>query len=395
MRRKFIFVILWVLFFSALAAAADDQTEKNLGIGKESTSSLPPIETSAIPVNTRVRATVDYPSQSDCILKGYTGTVYCYDSSDPVLPYLVNWDVFCGSLMQEQCQVCSRCAPHGWWVGPNDIAAAVSVLFKERGTYYGWDNYTTPSRPAKSVRKGYTDTVLAAITPTGSYGSCTFASSATAYATVSPSKAASANQVLTVRGIDKGYAQIRAKTGTTILCKMDTYSYNKIIKTVAITLVHKQGTGAADPGYNSTDIPTEEIKSMLQKVYKQAVRGWTVVRRPNKTVAFDLNKDGKIDVNSWMSAEMQVIRNACKSTHDYNIFIVSNPSDGTTGFMSFNQKYGFIHANTGGNSRTVAHELGHGLGLTHTPSDAINIMYNYTSNTKWRLRKAQWNQINP
>ncbi|MDD2479226.1 MAG: hypothetical protein PHS31_04990 [Victivallaceae bacterium] len=62
--------------------------------------------------------------------------------------------------------------------------------------------------------------------------------------------------------------------------------------------------------------------------------------------------------------------------------------------MSFNQKYGFIHADNG-NARTIAHELGHGQGLSHTPTDADNIMYNYTSGTKWRLRKSQWDSLNP
>ena len=51
------------------------------------------------------------------------------------------------------------------------------------------------------------------------------------------------------------------------------------------------------------------------------------------------------------------IRDACKSDYDYNIFLVDRPSDGTTGFMNFNQKYGFVHAD-GGNAKTVAHELG-------------------------------------
>lgn len=392
MSRKSIFLILWVLFFSAGTVVADDQIEKNLGIGRESNIIIVPEATTAIPVNTKVSATVDHPSGSTCILKGYTGTVYCYDAGDPSLPYLVNWDQNCGF---EQCQVCGRCAPHGWWVGASDITPAMKVQFKERGTYYGWDNHTSSVTPAKSVRAGYTDTVLAAISPADSYSSCAFKSMSTAYATVSPAKAASASQTVTIKGIAKGSSQIQARNGTTVLRKMNAYTYNKMTKSVAVTLVHKKGTGAGDPGYVSTNIPTADITAMLQKVYKQAVRGWTVVRLPSKSVAFDLNKDGKIDVESWMSAEMRVIRDACKSSHAYNIFIVSHPTDGSTGFMSFNQKYGFIHADTGGNSRTVAHELGHGLGLVHTPADAINIMYNYTSTTKWRLRKGQWDTVNP
>jgi predicted Zn-dependent protease len=63
--------------------------------------------------------------------------------------------------------------------------------------------------------------------------------------------------------------------------------------------------------------------------------------------------------------------------------------------MTYNQKYCFVHADNG-NAKTVAHELGHGVGgLQHTPYDTENIMYNYYSTSKWRLRKNQWDQLNP
>lgn len=133
---------------------------------------------------------------------------------------------------------------------------------------------------------------------------------------------------------------------------------------------------------------------MLAKVYGQSVQEFTLIRRPAQTVEFDDNHDGKVDVDSWMSGEMAKIRDACQSSHDFNIFFVDNPSDGSSGFMAFNQKYGFVHADHG-NVRSIAHELGHGQGLSHTPSDSVNIMYNYTSTTKWRLRKKQWDSLNP
>ena len=63
--------------------------------------------------------------------------------------------------------------------------------------------------------------------------------------------------------------------------------------------------------------------------------------------------------------------------------------------MNFNQKYGFVFGDAG-NAKTVAHELGHGMaGLLHTPYDLDNIMYDYESASKWRLRKDQWDQLNP
>lgn len=72
-----------------------------------------------LPFGTRVQAVVNSPAGSDCIRVGYTGTIYCYDGSDPSLPYLVDWDQPCGF---EQCQVCGVCATNGWWVGLADIA---------------------------------------------------------------------------------------------------------------------------------------------------------------------------------------------------------------------------------------------------------------------------------
>jgi hypothetical protein len=275
---------------------------------------------------------------------------------------------------------------------------ASSVVFKEHGINYGWDDFTDPKVPAKSVRTGYNDTVLAIIDPPTSYPQQGFTSSNSSTATVTPSVATQASQVLSIAGKTKGSATIRATDRNTsiVLATLNAGVYSVLNKTVAVTLVHKKSTGAGDPGYKSHDIPTADITAMLNTVFKQGVLHWTIVRQPDKTVAFDLNKDNKIDVNSWMSAEMQIVRDACKSARDYDIFIVDNPSDGSTGFMQYNQKYGFIHQNAGANARTVAHELGHGVaGLVHTPNDIMNIMYNYASTTKWRLRKSQWDKLNP
>jgi hypothetical protein len=102
-------------------------SEKNYGVpsqggiqGQSSVESgtAEAITTEYIPIDARVEATVDYPSGSDCIRKGDTGTVYCYDPNDPVLPYLVNWDNGCGF---PQDQICGRLAPNGWWVGADEI----------------------------------------------------------------------------------------------------------------------------------------------------------------------------------------------------------------------------------------------------------------------------------
>jgi hypothetical protein len=175
--------------------------------------------------------------------------------------------------------------------------------------------------------------------------------------------------------------------------------------TVAVRLVHEKN-------YNSTDISDADIRERLRKVYKQAVVEFTVTRLPAKTVEFDkvtttrradksiqrtAGADGKVDVEEWMTDEMKTIRDACKDdSYDKNIFIVDKPSDGSFGFMDFNQRYGFVHADTTSTPlKTVAHELGHGLGLEHEETDSDNLMMQGEGDNMWRLRKHQWDKLNP
>jgi hypothetical protein len=156
-------------------------------------------------------------------------------------------------------------------------------------------------------------------------------------------------------------------------------------------------TDAATANINSTDVAAADITSYLNtKVYNQAVFEFQVTKLAAKTVRFDLNRDGKIDVDAWMSDEMKAVRDAGDDPgFDYIVFLVDNPSDGSLGFMSFNQKYGFVHADMGNATNTIAHELGHGaFGLAHTPADGDNLMHP-TNPAPWRLRKAQWDTINP
>jgi|GEM_PF-3489789 len=155
-------------------------------------------------------------------------------------------------------------------------------------------------------------------------------------------------------------------------------------------------TAACNTDIMSTDPYTAaQLQTYLNDtIYNQAVVEFSAVDKlPPMTVNFDLNRDGHIDVSTWMSAEMQIIRNNCDAPgYDHIIFLVDNPSDNSCGFMMFNQKYGFVHGDISTYDLiTTAHELGHGaFGLQHTPQDTDNIMYNYSSGTGWRLRKNQW-----
>ncbi len=285
-----------------------------------------------------------------------------------------------------------------WHAGQNFdssdwLAKRHSVTFQETRNKYGWDDYTDRHLPAKSVKKGGSDTVIAKTDPSRFADKTAFRTGESA--AVDPTIASSAEQKLTISGTAEGKTTLKAENtkSKAVIGKAEIHTFKNLVKSVSITLIHKKGTGAGDPGYKSIDISDDSIKRVLKKVYKQAVITWRVTRLPTKRLEFDLNKDGKIDVSSWMNDEMQVIRNwAGSSAYDYNIFIVGNPSKRTTcGMMNLNQSYGYVFTGVSGcgdSGNTVAHELGHGQGLHHTTSDPNNIMYESVYDT--RLRKEQW-----
>jgi len=265
------------------------------------------------------------------------------------------------------------------------------VQFKEDGDGYGFDDHTDVNCPWRSVEKGKSDTVKAEITPADRATRAEFSSNDTSKVTVSPGKAASANQVVTIIGVEIGESEIKSTCSGGTLGRMKAKTYVKKTKTVAVRLVHEKN-------YNSTDVSDVAVKTFLQKVYKQAVFEFKMDHLPAKTVEFDKNKDGKLDVNSWMSDEMKAIRDECKDdSYDHNLFVVSKPTDNSFGFMGFNQRYGFIHADqTTTPEKSVAHELGHGaFGLTHPAGDPDNNMTQGEGLNMWRLRKDQWDKINP
>jgi len=299
--------------------------------------------------------------------------------------------------------------------------AFVPDEFKDKSKY-GWDIYTTPAQPVKSLEKGQSDLINATTEPEASYQGFTFKKTTKGPATVSPTIPSSAEQILTIQGGNqKGTTVFSAvqKNNKKTLSSFKVRTYNKIKKSVSITLVH-------DTGYSSTpcDIPDETITEWLNAIYSQAMIEWTVVRLPEQTIHFDINNDRKLDVTDWMTEEQQIIRDAFKSNqYDKNIFIVCNFFDGgfnsTYGIMDYNQRYGFVTRLTcspedgegvcsikkANGAKNIAHELGHGLGLKHCvvaptqcKDDNFNLMEKGTgilSSEYWRLTESQWDIINP
>jgi hypothetical protein len=165
--------------------------------------------------------------------------------------------------------------------------------------------------------------------------------------------------------------------------------------------------------YN-TDVKTTlinktQLQDTLNKYYAQSVYRWEVVEIIEKTVNFDLNRDGKIDVHTWDNQETKIIRDSCiKNAEEFNIIVVDNSSDGSNGMSLLlkqnPQRICYLHPSQSSNIyMTACHELGHGsFGLQHPfnefsgfpkgGKDVLNIM-NY-GNQRNKFRKYQWEQIN-
>ncbi len=188
---------------------------------------------------------------------------------------------------------------------PCPLDCPATVDFKESNPVYGWDDQTDAAVPWESVEKGKTTTARAEITPAGKFANVQFSSSDSSKVTVSPTTAGSGSQVMTYTGVANGESEIKASCGGSELGKMKVKTYTRKVKTVAVRLVHEKN-------YNSTDVSDADIRARLKKVYDQAVVEFTLTRLPAKTVEFDKNKDGKIDVDTWMSDEMKAVRDACK-----------------------------------------------------------------------------------
>jgi hypothetical protein len=288
----------------------------------------------------------------------------------------------------------------------NPPPCPTSVTYAEDPTQkYGFDNYTNAAVPWKSVEQNQSDKLKVTITPATSYSTVFFNSADATKVTVTPANATSAAFDLTATsatGLNKVDTEIQANCGSATgvnVSKFNVASYTLVTKTVAVILVHSQGDGAGYAGFNSTDVSDADIENFLNNTcYNQGVVKWTITRKAAKVVNFDLNKDGKIDTDTWMTAEMAKVRDEAKyDTYDLNVFLVDNGSFvGGTGFADFGQRYVYVHANLSSRPvSTIAHEMGHaGFSFPHSPvADTENIMYESSSTTKYRLRKNQWDAM--
>lgn len=358
---------------------------------------------------------------------------------------------------------------------------------EDKNQTYGFDDFTYPETPSKSLAQNTTDTAIARfMVDAASIGGVFFTSQSPTIVDINPQQAATSPQTVTLSAgslPDKTTSlttTLNARTGTSagpIAATMNGYVYDWKTRSVLIILVHEEnddvqtiavGGGGGTPNQicvsagtngfrdtvpnrkadgtidpmgddavsaddksittgangicettaNSSNVESRDadraaIESFLQRTYKQAVFGWVVESRVAKTVNFDLNRDGKLDINypinnGWTN-EQRAIIDACKvdSIH-HNIFLVQMPrSTPVAGMNTIGGKYGFVftwpivpgaYDMNLGVSRTFAHEVGHGLTLQHRNEDDLNIMVQsrYAQQPREnsnRLRVNQWNQI--
>ncbi|MCP4488738.1 MAG: hypothetical protein GY820_15705, partial [Gammaproteobacteria bacterium] len=210
---------------------------------------------------------------------------------------------------------------------------------------------------------------------------------------------------------DPATARVAISTGTDSIC--DTTVNN----------THVASTDLVGSGYPGG---VSELQSELNSIYKQAVYNWEVTVLDDCVVNYDQDKDMLFDLDGLEGPEMGKVRKECGvETFDKNIFLVENPSKPTThGLAFFNNRFGFSFWSTQianynafvkkSRGQTIAHELGHQLGLAHTggqppnyegprshhPSNAkldrANLMYAHkTKDREGKLRKYQWDALRP
>ncbi|MCX2744398.1 fibronectin type III domain-containing protein [Mangrovivirga sp. M17] len=195
--------------------------------------------------------------------------------------------------------------------------------------------------------------------------------------------------------------------------KLNVIAYNN--KTLNLNIVPLQEGG------DISDLSASDVKRELDKIYKQAVVQFNVVKKqPFTTVDYDSDGDGLLKNSgsgplASFTSEMRAVINAYEEAGEvaegeYYLFVIhpgktTNPS--LSGYMPFNRHFGFIFLNTSNAqtfAKTAAHELGHGaFNLFHTFSeDGYNVAQGTTNNLMdyasggqpgTRLLKDQWDKI--
>jgi hypothetical protein len=192
-----------------------------------------------------------------------------------------------------------------------------------------------------------------------------------------------------------------------VIGKLNTLSLDKI----KINLVIVPVNGSA--GFSSTD-----FTNALNDIYQQSVVEWSVTVEDVYNINIDdwdddgdeKMNDGESTLLSNYSDEQNKLKRKYKNSpgididkNSYYVFLLNGieSKTGLAGYMPLKEQYAFIYAG-GMDSRTIAHELGHGaFRLWHTFSSESNYfmsqgssdnLMDYADNAE-RLHKYQWDFI--
>lgn len=299
----------------------------------------------------------------------------------------------------------------------------------------GFDDETptfTPSAiPALSVPQGGTNSLTVMINPTNVIGQILFRMTNTVSASVSPSSAASAAQLVSVVGLSTGSAiatnQLRVlgygaqNTFTTICSRVDV---DILPKQTNMTVAVYKVTAATTTNTPPINVPTQaELKSYLDGLFgKQANVFFNVLPIVTTNVNYDFNGNGVVDLlNIGISPEVTAITNALSigaSTNVINIYYVNAIaiSNVLTGVVTTDnagatyrpQRIVFVQSfHIGSNVNVTAHEVCHAMGVvahvglppgsegTSGPGSNDRLMWweSLLSNP-CRLIREEWTRVN-
>jgi hypothetical protein len=212
------------------------------------------------------------------------------------------------------------------------------------------------------------------------------------------------NNQVTIRGSAPGmskalYAHRQNNDKEEIAGKLNILSYDEQPKRVCIVPV------------NSAQLPDEiTLQNTLNRIYKQAVTSWTVIKKPAISVTFPsgtmthggsglgtYNADQRAIVNQYVEDSQQLEKDA------YYLFFVKNVQDkgkAIAGYMPLKRQMGFIYGKP--NNITIAHELAHGaFNLRHpfsdhkfiAPEGTTHNLMDYDTPKGEELWKHQWDLI--
>jgi len=276
------------------------------------------------------------------------------------------------------------------------------------GQTYGFDHTTTP--PWKSVEVGQTDKVTGRIYPWNAPCTNIYMCSTEAGSVTVSTPHTGSSRTLTIGGSNiTKTAEIEARLETTNgVSAGDLKVWCNAVLPLDVKIIAVNESTTNLPA-DETCISIPLLREMLNSnAYNQAVVKWTVADDVTVTNAhWDLNGDGKIELEPYTNPEISAIRNTCIDTNfDMNVFLVkTSVSNSVVGWAARDFEEfpdtAFIFTDaasqvTGAKrAQAIAHEIGHAMfSLHHITNYTDNLMYPNLNAAGTHLKEVQWQKIN-